>query len=417
MKRYITRRITTAFIAFVLILTSTVTVFTNHVFAQNPQEGFYNSNTIMFYDPYSCTAGANEGTSELVGNDNLEKILRYYVGKGLSLIQASGIAGNYQQESSFNPAIIQGGAIADENYTPQNGVGFGIAQWTWTSRQQPLVDLGKSSSRPVTDLSLQLDYSWWEMENQKGQSMDMNEFKATTTPEDAAYVFHRDYEVSADSEAAVKAVRGGNARNIYEQFKAIIPDGSTSADDDSGSLVCTGNGEASEFVGDDFVIYDQYDPKWQLNPYGESTIGAAGCGPAAMAMIITAFGTTVTPAETAAYGAANGTLERNGLGGSKNNVHEVIGGHWGLKSTKLPPDVAKINQALRDGALILTSGTGPTPFTDAGHFIVIRGVTGDGKWMIGDSNGPQGKTNSEKEWDPGFLITNMHAENIWAVTK
>lgn len=400
-----------------MLVTSTVTILTTAVSAQNPQAAFYNSNTIMFFDPYTCQVGAEEGTTALVGSDNLEKILRYYVGKGLSLIQAAGIAGNYQQESSFNPAIIQGGAIANESYTPVNGVGFGIAQWTWTGRQQPLVDLGKSTNRPIIDLSLQLDYSWWEMENQKGQSMDMAEFKATTTPEDAAYVFHRDYEVSADSEAAVKRVRGGNARNIYEQYKTVIPDGTTSAENDSESLVCTGDSEDSKFVGDNFVIYDQYDTKWANNPYGQSTIGAAGSGPAAMAMIITAFGPTVTPAETAEFGAANGTLENNGLGGSKNNIHEVIGGNWGMKSTKLPADVAKINQALRDGALILTSGTGASPFTTANNFIVIRGVTADGKWMIGDSNGTEGAANSKKEWDSGFLITNMNADNIWAVTK
>lgn len=405
-----------------IFLTAALVALTSapqNVVAQVPDEkDFYSNNTILFYDPDSCVAGGGEGTgSTLVGNDNLEKILRYLVGKGLTLAQASGIAGNFQQESGFNPAVIQGGSIADASYKPQSGVGFGIAQWTWPGRQDPLVALGKSSNRPVIDLSLQLDYVWQEMETGQGHSMSLAEFKATTTPEDAAYIFHRDYEVSADSEAFVKKVRGGNANNIYNQFKAIIPDNSGSADAKSASS-CTGDGTASAFAGDGFAIYNQNDPRWNDKPYGNSTIGAAGCGPSAMAMIITALtGKEVTPLETATYGAANGTLYNGGKDGSLHNVQTVIGGHWGLKSKQLSSDVAQINEALRSGALVITSGSGPAPFTSGGHFIVIRAVTGDGKWLIGDSNGTQGIENSKKEWDPGFILTYGSKSNIHALTK
>ncbi len=403
-----------------IFITASLVVLTaspQHVSAQVADPEFYGSNSILFYDANSCTVGQGEGTSTLVGNDNLEKILRYYVGKGLTLAQASGIAGNYQQESGFNPAVIQGGAIADASYSPQSGVGFGIAQWTFPSRQDPLVALSKSSNRPIIDLSLQLDYSWWEMENQKGQSMDLAEFKATTTPEDAAYIFHRDYEVSADSEEFVKRVRGGNANNIYEQFKSIIPDSAGAANQVS-SAACTGDGKASAYADDGFVIYNQNDPQWSENAYGKSTIGAAGCGPSAMAMIITALtGKAVTPAETAAYGAANGTLYEEGMSGSLHNVQTVIGGHWGLKTKQLGADVAQINQALRDGALVITSGSGPSPFTSGGHFIVIRGVSASGKWLIGDSNNTKGIENSKKEWDPGFILTYANKSNLHALTK
>ena len=103
-------------------------------------------NDIIILGKDSCTSG---GASSLVGNDNLEKILRFYVGKGLSLAQAAGIAGNFKAESGFNPAVIQGGAIAPDDYTPVNGVGFGLAQWTFTSRQQPLVELAKSTNRKI----------------------------------------------------------------------------------------------------------------------------------------------------------------------------------------------------------------------------------------------------------------------------
>jgi len=390
-----------------------LTLIPTSVFAID--ESFYSGNDILFYDPRCAVDGT--GTSNLVGNDNLEKILRYFVGKGLTLQQAAGIAGNLQQESGFNPAKIQGGAIADDNYVPVLHIGFGIAQWTQPkSRQDGLVALSQSTNRKITDLSLQLDYMWQELTT--GYAGAVSDLKQQTTPEDAAYIFHKDYEGSNDSEAAVKKVRGGNAINIYQQFKSVIPDGSTTANSGSStSATCTGNGQPTQYVNG-FTFYDQYDPQWKDKPYGNSTIGAAGCGPAAMAMIIsTLTGQTVTPLDTATYGAANGTTYEGGAGGSTWNIQTVIGNNWGLTSTKLTPDVAKINDALRNGDLVITSGSGAAPFTGAGHYIVIRAIASDGQWLIGDSDGEVGKVNNTKEWDPGYILNIASGDNIWAVSK
>ena len=131
-----------------------------------------------------------------------------------------------------------------------------------------------------------------------------------------------------------------------------------------------------------------------------------------MAMIITNLtGNRVTPDQTATYGAANGTLEKNGLGGSKWNIAEVVGSHWGLKSQDLGTDITKINQILQTGGLVLSSGTGADPYTPAGHFIVIRAVTSDGKWLTGNS----ANFDSSKPYDPAQVIVNMR--NAWGLTK
>lgn len=375
---------------------------------------FRSLNGIQFFSPDACRVGGGEGTDTLVGNDNLEKILRFFVGKGLTLVQAAGIAGNFKRESGFNPAIIQGGAIADANYSPVNGVGFGLAQWTFTSRQKPLVDLANSTNRPIIDLQLQLDYTWQELSGPYAGSLE--NLKQSTEPGNAAYVFHRDYEGSADTEEEVRQNRGGDAIAIYNDFKEKIPDGSTTTT--SSSTACTGTGKASAFV-DGFTIYNQNDPQWNDAAYGASTIGAAGCGPSAMAMIITNLtGQTVTPLDTANYGANHNpsTLYNNGISGSLHNVHEVIGEHWGLSSTYVGKDVAKINQGLRDGGLVIMAGSGAAPFTSAGHFIVVRAVTAEGKWLVGDSNGTAGIENSEKEYDPQFIL-DMVGSYSWLLTK
>lgn len=365
-------------------------------------ESFYSTNDILFFNPDSCPISRSTAASSsaLQGGDNLEKILRYYVGKGLTLAQASGIAGNFSRESGFNPAIVQGGVSATDGYTPVDGTGFGIAQWTDAGRQAGLVALSQTSKRSIIDLSLQLDYTWQELSTNR--SAALTSLKAATTADNAAFVFHRDYEGSADTEEQVLKNRGGDALNIYQQFKVIISDGTS--DTASENRVCEGGG-SSDFVNN-FTVYNQNDPLWNNLPYGEATIGESGCGPSAMAMIITALtGEKVTPLDTSNYGAANGTLYQNGVGGSLHNIDTVIGGHWGLKSSNPGKDVAAINQGLRDGGLVILAGSGAAPFTSGGHFIMVRAVTDSGMWLIGDSNGSKGQENSKKEWDPVFILS------------
>lgn len=415
------------------------------VFAVND---FYSSNDINFYDSNTtddCTINGT-GSGNLVGNENTEKALRFLVGKGLALIQASGVAGNLQAESSINPARIQGTGtqIADNNYTLVDGVGFGIAQWTSGGRQQGLVNLSKSSNLKITDLSLQLDYLWKELSgNYKGALSDL---KKTDNPVDAAVAFHNGYEKSADSVERVKAVRGGIAQQIYDKYKTTIPDETTknkksktskkttnktsstdsvvtTTTEPTSTINCTGDGKASAFV-DGFPIYNQFDSQWAdlplnaTNPDGKTFIGNLGCGPAAIAMIITALtGQTVTPIKTAALGVAHGAY----IAGKGTDYHIVEAAKdYGLNISNIPADVAQINEVLRNKGLIMLSGSGGTPFVADGHWIVIRAINSNNKWLIGDSNGNKGIENSANtsEFDPATLLNSgTDKGNIWAVTK
>lgn len=405
-------RIRTYFLVSVLL--ATMGIGTVRVGALD--EVLFSGSNILYYDPgSSCVVGEGEGTNVLVGNDNFEKTLRYYVGRGLTLAQASGIASNFSFESGLNPHAIGGAGentpVAPSNYTPVAGTGFGIAQWEDASRQQGLANLAESNDKATTDLLVQLDYSWQELTSTHANAL--GNLKSTAVANDAAYVFYRDYTDSPDeSEANIRAVRGEEAINLYTQYTSVVPDASSTP---TASKFCTSYGSPSTFV-DNFAIYNQYDPQWKDLPYGISTIGDGGCGPSAMAMIITALlGRNVTPADTASYGAANGTLYRNGEGGSYHNLHTVIGEHWGLSASTVGSNVAAINQGLRDGGLVLISGKGSAPFTAGGHFLVIRAVTADGKWLLGDSNGPAGVENSKREWSPESMTTNM--ANAWLLTK
>jgi len=399
-----------------LIILIVASIFTlSHVLS--PDKVFaggidYSSNDILFYDKNDCVV-IGTGSTILVGNDNAEKAFRFFAGKGLSNAQTSGIIGNLMAESGgVDPKSIQSkNEPANENYSPENGVGFGIAQWTFTDRQKPLIEYAKSSNRSIIDLSMQLDFMWKEMTTSRSKSL--TELKKANAPLDATISFHKYYEGSADSEEKVKSVRGAFAQQAYEKYSASVPDSTNNKNTDI--ISCTGNGEASTFING-FAIYNQNDTQWSNEIYGGSTtIGEAGCGPSAMAMIITALtNSNVTPLDTAKYGSENGTYVDGH--GSSHNIASVVGEHWGLKSNSISADEASVNEVLRSGGLILAVATGSAPYTSYGHFIVVRAVTESGKWLIGDSNGQGGIANSAKEWDPSIILDGgVNGVSMWAL--
>jgi hypothetical protein len=218
---------------YVVIIAALTLVPFQHALAYD--EGFYSANDILYYDDRATACFADTsasssgvGVSSADQNKNAEAILRYLTGKGLTLAQATGFVGNMKQESALNPAIIQGGAIAPPNYTPQDGKGFGLVQWTFNSRQKPLVSLASSTSRPVTDMNVQLDYVWQEVNGTWKSTLQALTASPSITPTQAAIIVHGKtnkvsgdprfanaptlgYEASADSANAVVDVRGGNA--------------------------------------------------------------------------------------------------------------------------------------------------------------------------------------------------------------
>ena len=203
---------------------------------------FYSGNDILFYDP-RCSSGAATGYVSLNGKDNLEKILTFFMQHGLTLAQASGIAGNFMVESRLDPTIIQGGDHAQpgSNYIPKSGVGFGLAQWTSGGRQQGLVAETTRLGVDITDLGGQLSYTWKELTENYPDTLVA--LRATTDPVDAAVVVHDGYESSADSRTAVVNNRGGNAQKFYSMYSdAPALAGSTS---DVKSLASTSTETAS----------------------------------------------------------------------------------------------------------------------------------------------------------------------------
>ena len=145
-----------------------------------------------------------------------------------------------------------------------------------------------------------------------------------------------------------------------------------------------------------------FDSRWVDIMYGtSSTIGKAGCGPGSMAMVIsTLTGQPHDPAELAGWSVAHGhRCEGN------DSYHSLIpesARAYGLNVEGAgEKDRQKIVDALSSGKLVVGIYS-KEHFTKARHFIVLRGVTEDGKILVAD---PASYSRSQQSWDLSIIIS------------
>ncbi len=375
-----------------------------------------------------CSVPDSAVSLNLSGNDNPEKIWNFFIQKGLSPQNAAGFLGNIQAESGFNPKLVEYAYskkphLSDTLPPIQNSKtgqpGYGLIQWTYPTRRDKLQEKVNNDpqKRIAGDLSLQLELIWEEL-NGGFKKSTLDPLKNAKTASESSIIITKNYEVPGDA-ATQTPKRAAAAEEFFKKYSSLgqgvpIPGGaavapSTSAECGAG---ISGPGDNTKFI-DGFTVYSQYDPAWRNLPYSSSTIGESGCGPSAMAMIITNLtGKSVKPTETANY-AASKQIYIPGSG-SAWNIAPVLAQNWGLKATPIGKDLAKITQTLQAGGLVITSGKGPVPFSKGGHYIVIRAVTASGKLLVGDSAHEAANT---QEWDPQQILSAMPGGSTYAITK
>jgi hypothetical protein len=148
------------------------------------------------------------------------------------------------------------------------------------------------------------------------------------------------------------------------------------------------------------VYFNQLDAKYKDEPYGTDKIGTHGCGPTALAIVVSSLtAQTVDPIEMAAWFVANGGwCEGNG---SYHSGIPAAAKAFGLNvQGDVQNDPQKVIDALASGKLVVTLMS-KGHFTSSGHFIVLRGVTADGKILVAD---PASKSRSEQEWDLSIIL-------------
>lgn len=153
--------------------------------------------------------------------------------------------------------------------------------------------------------------------------------------------------------------------------------------------------------GREVVYWNQMDWRWCNEPYGKTqTIGYAGCGPTALAMVVsTLTDRTMDPKEMADWAYQNGYC-CEGDGSYRTLIPEGAR-HFGLSVSCLGRDgFQEVVDALVEGKLVVAI-MGPGHFTTSGHFIVLRGVTAEGKLLVAD---PVSLSKSQQEWDAEIMF-------------
>ena len=166
----------------------------------------------------------------------------------------------------------------------------------------------------------------------------------------------------------------------------------------------SGSGQSYEGVvftdgGMEVMYYNQMDERWADIMYGtSSTIGQGGCGPTSMAIVTsTLTGEVHDPVELAQWSVANGhRCEGNG---SYHSLIPAAAAAYGLSCEK-NLDAQGIVDALSSGKLVVVIMS-KGHFTKGGHFIVLRGVTSEGKILVAD---PASYSRSEQEWDLSIIM-------------
>lgn len=156
-----------------------------------------------------------------------------------------------------------------------------------------------------------------------------------------------------------------------------------------------------------YPLFIQWDKRWGYDEYGNEMMAINGCGPTALAMVVAGLkgDNEVNPKKIAEYSLENGYFVKD-VGTSWELMQKGANG-LGLESYTLPLDANTIIDNLNAGNPIIVT-MGPGTFTSSGHFILLTGVSKDGKIIVNDSDSIE---RSQKTWDVNVFLE--EAENLW----
>ena len=166
------------------------------------------------------------------------------------------------------------------------------------------------------------------------------------------------------------------------------------------------------------VYYNQADSRWGSQMYVSKTIANTGCGPTSLAIVVsTLTGTAYDPPAICEW-ARTGNYYVHGKG----SLHSLIpdgARHFGLQVSGCSyTEGQRIVDALSSGSLVIAIMS-KGHFTTGGHFIVLRGVTADGKILVAD---PGSTARSQQKWDLSIILNEANkgasaGGPFWIISK
>ena len=170
----------------------------------------------------------------LTGKNNEEKIWNYLKAQGLTDCGAAGLMGNLYAESGLIPTNLQNSyekklGYTDATYTEavdsgaysnfvKDSAGYGLAQWTYWSRKQGLLDYAKAVGKSVGDLETQLGFLMKELTS--GYKAVLNTLKSAVTVKAASNAVLLQFERPANQSTAVQTKRAEYGQTFYDKYAA-----------------------------------------------------------------------------------------------------------------------------------------------------------------------------------------------------
>ena len=166
-----------------------------------------------------------------------EKIVWKFLRKeGLTEAGTGGLMGNLQAESNMRSVVYENRYKpkfgSDQDYVDMvnngsytnfglDGIGFGLAQWSFESRKQALYELCKGK---IGDIYCQLEFLMIEFKNDFTDLLEM--LKTSNDLYECTIKVMTDFERSGDYSESLKNFRYSLAKNIYNEFSSSpIDDG------------------------------------------------------------------------------------------------------------------------------------------------------------------------------------------------
>ena len=197
-------------------------------------DSLYDANTYKDKFDEICKGIVFAVTGELVNIDNSKRAWDFFKSKNLTDEVCAGILGNLYAESGINPRNMENGYekklnFTDDTYTECvdngtyknfiiDGVGFGIAQFTYSGYKKILYDTAKSKSLSVGNLDLQLQVLYDML---IGNQQIRNSLKNAKSVKEASNVILLQYEKPYDQSMLVQNLRAKYSQDFYDKYSEV----------------------------------------------------------------------------------------------------------------------------------------------------------------------------------------------------
>ena len=179
-------------------------------------------------------SGSSGNTGSTGSSSSNEKTIWNFLYKKIgNKYGVAGLMGNLYAESGLNPKNLQNSyerslGYSDSSYTSavdsgkyknfvRDSAGYGLAQWTYWSRKQNLLNYAKSKRASIGNLTMQLEFLWKELSG--SYSSVVKTLKSATSVKQASNAVLLKFERPANQGTSVQNKRASYGQKYYNKFK------------------------------------------------------------------------------------------------------------------------------------------------------------------------------------------------------